>query len=55
MKGIIEEHRKASGRLLGDNADFVDVLLSLEGEEKLEDDDMIAVLWVCFIKDSTSH
>ncbi|RWR93073.1 Cytochrome P450 [Cinnamomum micranthum f. kanehirae] len=45
VKGIIDEHRKASGRLLGDNADFVDVLLSLEGEEKLEDDDMIAVLW----------
>ncbi|KAJ6398037.1 hypothetical protein OIU77_018947 [Salix suchowensis] len=29
----------------GDSCDFVDVLLSLEGQEKLEDDDMVAVLW----------
>ncbi|KAL2528187.1 Uncharacterized protein Fot_20788 [Forsythia ovata] len=28
-----------------DEADFVDVLLSLDGDEKLNEDDMIAVLW----------
>ncbi|KAJ4772014.1 Cytochrome P450 [Rhynchospora pubera] len=32
-------------RQLGDTGDFVDVLLSLEGEEKLSEDDMVAVLW----------
>lgn len=51
VKGIIDQHmeKKVCGHTaLVDNADFVDVLLSLEGEEKLEDDDMIAVLWVCF-------
>ncbi|KAK9230536.1 hypothetical protein WN944_023507 [Citrus x changshan-huyou] len=46
VRGIIEEHRRLKNSTkLGDNADFVDVLLSLEGEEKLSDDDMIAVLW----------
>jgi cytochrome P450 family 78 subfamily A len=45
---IIEEHRqKKSGANGGETAgDFVDVLLGLEGEEKLSDSDMIAVLWV---------
>ncbi|XP_077217365.1 cytochrome P450 78A7-like [Tasmannia lanceolata] len=42
---IIEEHKARGSGMLGDNADFVDVLLSLDGEEKLEEDDMIAVLW----------
>ncbi|KAJ1688843.1 hypothetical protein LUZ63_012998 [Rhynchospora breviuscula] len=45
---IIDEHRKSlegCERQLGDNGDFVDVLLSLEGEEKLSEDDMVAVLW----------
>ncbi|KAI9116962.1 hypothetical protein K1719_011961 [Acacia pycnantha] len=43
---VIEEHRAAtaSGNP-SDNDDFVDVLLSLEGEDKLEENDMIAVLW----------
>ncbi len=49
VQKIIDEHR-ASGaaRELGEeyNADFVDVLLGLTGEEKLADKDMIAVLWV---------
>ncbi|RCV44301.1 hypothetical protein SETIT_9G362100v2 [Setaria italica] len=46
---IIEEHRQR--KKSGDNGepaaagDFVDVLLGLEGEEKLSDSDMIAVLW----------
>ncbi|XP_008811218.2 cytochrome P450 78A11 [Phoenix dactylifera] len=44
VSGIIEEHKKA-GASQQDNADFVDVLLSLEGDEKLSHDDMIAVLW----------
>ncbi|CAL5332899.1 unnamed protein product [Camellia sinensis] len=46
---IIDEHRRGrvSGSVkLSDDSDFVDVLLSLEGEEKLEEDDMVAVLWV---------
>ncbi|KAK4585349.1 hypothetical protein RGQ29_022849 [Quercus rubra] len=45
VRDIIEEHRAAGPRSLSDNADFVDVLLSLEGEEKLQEDDMVAVLW----------
>jgi hypothetical protein len=43
---IIDEHR---ARLGGDTAavmDFTDVLLSLNGDDKLSDADMIAVLWV---------
>ncbi|KAB5568440.1 hypothetical protein DKX38_002233 [Salix brachista] len=46
VKQIIEEHRIKKPKNLFDNSDFVDVLLSLEGEEKLEEDDMVAVLWV---------
>ncbi|KAK6258973.1 Cytochrome P450 - like 10 [Theobroma cacao] len=46
VKGIIEQHQQLSeSKKLSDNADFVDVLLSLDGEEKLQEDDMIAVLW----------
>ncbi|KAF8405828.1 hypothetical protein HHK36_007905 [Tetracentron sinense] len=51
VQGIIEDHRhnlNGCCAKLSDNADFVDVLLSLEGEEKLEEEDMIAVLWVRF-------
>jgi cytochrome P450 family 78 subfamily A len=47
--GIIEEHRsrRASGFDHDESTgDFVDVLLDLEGEDKLSDSDMIAVLWV---------
>lgn len=46
--GVIREHKmkRSSSSSLADAADFVDVLLSLEGEEKLQEDDMIAVLWV---------
>ena len=43
VKDIIEEHRQNSNTA---DSDFVDVLLSLQGEDKLQDDDMIAVLWV---------
>ncbi|KAJ6682517.1 CYTOCHROME P450 78A7-RELATED [Salix koriyanagi] len=45
VKGFIEEHRNSESGKSGDSCDFVDVLLSLEGHEKLEDDDMVAVLW----------
>ncbi|XP_031492809.1 cytochrome P450 78A11-like [Nymphaea colorata] len=47
VSGVICEHKmkRSSSSSLGDAADFVDVLLTLEGEEKLQEDDMIAVLW----------
>ncbi|CAI9780960.1 unnamed protein product [Fraxinus pennsylvanica] len=46
VKGIIEEHKlKNQSENIADPDDFVDVLLHLEGEEKLNEDDMIAVLW----------
>ncbi|KAJ4850028.1 hypothetical protein Tsubulata_014063 [Turnera subulata] len=48
VRGIIEEHRLRAGsrnESTVDTGDFVDVLLSLDGEEKLSEDDMIAVLW----------
>ncbi|KAL6896751.1 hypothetical protein ACP4OV_007325 [Aristida adscensionis] len=43
---IIQEHRQKK-QITGDESagDFVDVLLGLQGEEKLSDSDMIAVLW----------
>lgn len=47
VKGIINEHRFCNSNKLSDDSDFVDVLLSLDGEEKLEEEDMVAVLWVC--------
>jgi cytochrome P450 family 78 subfamily A len=40
--GIIDEHRRAKR----DDVDFTDVLLKLEGSDRLADPDMIAVLWV---------
>jgi cytochrome P450 len=46
---IIQEHRaRRSNGGVDDEymGDFVDVLLDLEGEEKLSESDMIAVLWV---------
>ncbi|XP_041002386.1 cytochrome P450 78A7-like [Juglans microcarpa x Juglans regia] len=45
VRGIIQEHRANECTKLSDNDDFVDVLLSLEGEVKLQEDDMVAVLW----------
>ncbi|KAH9626670.1 hypothetical protein KSS87_010378 [Heliosperma pusillum] len=39
---VIEEHRADP---IHTNQDFVDVLLSLQGSDKLPDSDMIAVLW----------
>lgn len=48
--GVIDEHRRC--KTLCDDSDFVDVLLSLDGDEKLNDDDMVAVLWVSFITSS---
>ena len=46
VKNIIEEHRVSESKRVSDNGDFVDVLLSLDGDEKLQEDDMVAVLWV---------
>lgn len=45
---IIEQHRRrpSESSSLPDQADFVDVLLSLDGDEKLYEDEMVAVLWV---------
>ncbi|WOK93295.1 hypothetical protein Cni_G01992 [Canna indica] len=45
VSGIIAEHRLRDSSHSQDNADFVDVLLSLDGDEKLDEGDMIAVLW----------
>ncbi|PIM99648.1 Cytochrome P450 CYP2 subfamily [Handroanthus impetiginosus] len=45
VKKIIEEHRGGDFYKSCDTCDFVDVLLSLDGEEKLDEDDMIAILW----------
>ncbi|MQM00607.1 hypothetical protein Taro_033345 [Colocasia esculenta] len=58
VRTIIDEHRAA--RVVAnrrsdtmapvtaslDGTDFVDVLLSMGGDEKLDEDDMVAVLWV---------
>lgn len=47
VKAIIEEHKnkKYVENHVSDQS-FVGVLLSLDGEEKLDEDDMVAVLWV---------
>ncbi|GLJ50289.1 hypothetical protein SUGI_1071130 [Cryptomeria japonica] len=48
VQNIIDEHRcrRMKGEICPSvDADFVDVLLSLKEEDKLEDDDMVAVLW----------
>eukprot|EP00253_Pinus_taeda_P008059 PITA_08059 len=46
VSNIIEQHRREEQRReSGDQCDFVDVLLSLQGEDKLDEEDMIAVLW----------
>ncbi|KAL5201579.1 hypothetical protein ABZP36_035933 [Zizania latifolia] len=43
---IIDEHRSAPPAAESDAAaDFTDVLLSLQGSDKLADSDMVAVLW----------
>ena len=43
---IIEEHRINQSTKVADSSDFVDVLLTLDGDEMLNKEDMIAVLWV---------
>ncbi|XP_052200849.1 cytochrome P450 78A7-like [Diospyros lotus] len=45
VEQIIAQHRVNGPMKLSDTSDFVDVLLSLDGQEKLQDDDIIAVLW----------
>ncbi|EFJ16679.1 hypothetical protein SELMODRAFT_1587, partial [Selaginella moellendorffii] len=45
--GIIRQHRlaAATGNAGMRSDDFVDVLLALQGEDELQDDDIVAVLW----------
>ncbi|GFP89237.1 cytochrome p450 78a7 [Phtheirospermum japonicum] len=48
VSGIIEQHKSKynhESQDVSESADFVDVLLSLDGDEKLDEDDMVAVLW----------
>ncbi|KAL2528070.1 Uncharacterized protein Fot_20671 [Forsythia ovata] len=49
INGVLASFKNTSSKenlgLKCDEADFVDVLLSLDGDEKLNEDDMIAVLW----------
>nr|XP_043638084.1 cytochrome P450 78A7 [Erigeron canadensis] len=45
VQGIIDEHKLKGSQNLHDTSDFVDVLLSLDGEEKPSEDDMVAILW----------
>ncbi|XP_057840422.2 cytochrome P450 78A4-like [Cryptomeria japonica] len=45
VRNIIEEHRLKDKDNDTEDSDFVDVLLSLNGEDKLDDEDMISVLW----------
>ncbi|KAG0554837.1 hypothetical protein KC19_12G123600 [Ceratodon purpureus] len=47
VQKIIDEHRERREAHAGESyeTDFVDVLLGLSGDEKLADEDMIAVLW----------
>lgn len=46
VEKIINEHRAApSPHHSNNDSDFVDVLLALEGDHKLKDEDMVAVLW----------
>ncbi|XP_077210833.1 cytochrome P450 78A3-like [Tasmannia lanceolata] len=42
VSGIIDDHRAQTAEK---NWDFVDVLLSLQGTDKLSDPDMVSVLW----------
>lgn len=45
VENIIEQHRRSPRKGSSVDSDFVDVLLSLQGEDKLDEEDMIAVLW----------
>lgn len=45
VQSIIDEHRAAPSHHGNSNSDFVDVLLALQGDHKLKDEDMVAVLW----------
>ncbi|GLJ07948.1 hypothetical protein SUGI_0078180 [Cryptomeria japonica] len=45
VRNIIQEHRIKNKANDTADSDFVDVLLSLIGEDKLDDEDMISVLW----------
>lgn len=50
ISNIIEEHRHVEqARETNDQSDFVDVLPSLHGEDKVDEDDMIVVLWISIL------
>ncbi|KAK6160781.1 hypothetical protein DH2020_004162 [Rehmannia glutinosa] len=49
IKEIIKEHRLGNSNNSRYKCDFIDVLLSLDGEETLDEDDMVAVLWLVSI------
>ncbi|KAH9625920.1 hypothetical protein KSS87_023440 [Heliosperma pusillum] len=49
--GIIEQHRSSLSQV---NPDFVDVLLTLQDQDKLSDSDMIAVLWEMIFRGTDS-
>ncbi|KAK9743207.1 hypothetical protein RND81_03G224300 [Saponaria officinalis] len=48
---IIEQHRSTPSQV---NRDFVDVLLSLQGQDELSNSDMIAVLWEMIFRGTDS-
>ncbi|KAK3002447.1 hypothetical protein RJ639_020556 [Escallonia herrerae] len=54
VERMIEEHRGRRPVNLSDKSDFVDVLLSLHGEEKLNEEDMAAVLWEMIFRGTDS-
>ncbi|XP_057821780.2 cytochrome P450 78A4-like [Cryptomeria japonica] len=45
VQHIINQHRQSALHRNTADSDFMDVLLSLEGQDKLHDEDIIAVLW----------
>ncbi|GLJ48322.1 hypothetical protein SUGI_1020110 [Cryptomeria japonica] len=46
VQQIINQHRQSTLRKDTNDSDFMDVLLSLQGNKNLHDDDIIAVFWV---------
>eukprot|EP01018_Ginkgo_biloba_P019502 Gb_13597 [translate_table: standard] len=54
VQSIIDEHRlnHASACAVTNSSDFVDVLISLQRDEKISDADMIAVLWEMIFRGS---
>eukprot|EP01018_Ginkgo_biloba_P016721 Gb_37719 [translate_table: standard] len=51
VQRIIDEHRRAMSSNLA-SSDFMDVLLSLQKEERLSDEDVVAILWEMIFRGS---